>query len=94
MVLPSGGGRWGPVWTQEPAGGHRAPAGLKLSPRRGGENLFHFGRFPISRSLWGQEMRCGRGGRRGGQGRAGGEAGGGAGGHCGEKGGHNAAEED
>lgn len=50
-------------------GGRRAPAGLKLSPRRGGENLFHFGRFPISQPLRGQEVQCRS--HRGGQGREG-----------------------
>lgn len=62
-MFSSGGGCWGPRWMQEPAGGHQAPAGLKLSLGRGEENLFHFGGFPISQPLRGQEMRCGWEGR-------------------------------
>lgn len=87
---------------QELAGRHRAPAGLKLSPRRGRENLFHFGLFPISQPLRGQEVQCGWWGGKGrpGQGWAGGKGrcvvGCSASLHCGEKGGcwrHNPGKE-
>lgn len=58
--VAKGGGGWrsplGAVRLEELLGSHRAPAELKLSPRRGGENLFHLGCFPISLPLHGMRL--------------------------------------